>query len=354
MIFQGGTVDISVQEKTAGGQIKHIRRAEGGPWGGTRVDDNFFEWLSRTFGKSTIDKFKMEYMSDYFELIQEFEIKKRAELSDKRSIIIIRIPVSFVLVHQSETNRSITETLKLQGLSVKEVSFARDKLKFDKSIFESWFEEPVRLSVCHVKEILDQPKMQKVKLIILVGGFAECELLQSAFRSALRGRDVIIPEEAGVAVLKGAVEFGLKPVTIQKRIMKLTYGIAKTVDFDADRHQPSKAQKNASGKLTVQVFEVFARADDEVKTSASVTKAVVPTETLQTKLEIYCTRNPNPKYITDESCKKVGEVIVEHPDGETMFDKMFKVQFEFGETDIVVTVERLRDNKVYHATIDCL
>lgn len=50
----------------------------------------------------------------------------------------------------------------------------------------------------------------------------------------------------------------------------------------------------------------------------------------------------------------MGEVIVEHPDGNTEYEKMFKIQFEFGDTDIAVSGERQKDNTVTRTKIDCL
>jgi activator of 2-hydroxyglutaryl-CoA dehydratase len=46
----------------------------------------------------------------------------------------------------------------------------------------------------------------------MVGGFSECELVQDAIRDKIRSSiTLIIPEEAGLAVLKGAVLFGHQP-----------------------------------------------------------------------------------------------------------------------------------------------
>jgi hypothetical protein len=49
----------------------------------------------------------------------------------------------------------------------------------------------------------------------MVGGFSECELVQDAIRDKIgTSMKLIIPVEAGLAVLKGAVLFGLQPIRI--------------------------------------------------------------------------------------------------------------------------------------------
>jgi hypothetical protein len=40
---------------------------------------------------------------------------------------------------------------------------------------------------------------------------------------------VIIPEDAGLAVLKGAVQFGFNPKVINPRISRFTYGVKGTL-----------------------------------------------------------------------------------------------------------------------------
>jgi hypothetical protein len=43
-------------------------------------------------------------------------------------------------------------------------------------------------------------------------------------------------EEAGLAVLKGAVLFGHQPKIVSRRIVRLTYGIQSWPEWDADLH----------------------------------------------------------------------------------------------------------------------
>jgi hypothetical protein len=42
---------------------------------------------------------------------------------------------------------------------------------------------------------------------------------------------VIIPEDAGLAVLKGAVQFGFNPKVINPRISRFTYGVSTNKGF---------------------------------------------------------------------------------------------------------------------------
>jgi hypothetical protein len=69
----------------------------------------------------------------------------------------------------------------------------------------------------------------------------ECELVQDAIRNKIGSSiKLIIPEDAGLAVLKGAVLFGHQPKIVSRRIAKITYGIQSWPEWDADLHPVSK------------------------------------------------------------------------------------------------------------------
>ncbi|CAG2194320.1 unnamed protein product [Mytilus edulis] len=56
-------------------------------------------------------------------------------------------------------------------------------------------------------------------------------MLQEAIKSAFQSKTVIIPEDAGLAVLKGAVQFGFNPKVIVLRIIRYTHGTSTNMQF---------------------------------------------------------------------------------------------------------------------------
>lgn len=67
----GGTVDITVHEKMAGGFLKEISRATGGDCGGTSVDVEFIQLLTKIFGTPLIHSMKREQPEAFLDLIRE-------------------------------------------------------------------------------------------------------------------------------------------------------------------------------------------------------------------------------------------------------------------------------------------
>lgn len=82
-----------------------------------------------------------------------------------------------------------------------------------------------------MQELLRHSSVKDVSSIIRVGEFAESPMLQAAITNAFKDKKkkVIVPRDAGLAVLKGAVLFGHQPKTISARVCKYTYGIGTTI-----------------------------------------------------------------------------------------------------------------------------
>jgi molecular chaperone DnaK (HSP70) len=88
-----------------------------------------------------------------------------------------------------------------------------------------------------VKDALIKPTAKNAPLLLLVGGFAECPLVQAAMKRNFPNKRIIIPEEAGLSVLKGAVLFGHKPDYIASRVMRFSYGADIVELFDPENHE---------------------------------------------------------------------------------------------------------------------
>ena len=69
----------------------------------------------------------------------------------------------------------------------------------------------------------------KISNLFLVGGFAESTMLQQAIKNATSGKgiNVVIPTDASITIMKGAVLFGLDPTAIRMRTCQMTYGVGE-------------------------------------------------------------------------------------------------------------------------------
>jgi len=203
--ISGGTADISVHEKLANGKLKPIHEASGGPWGGIYVDQAYMAMIQEVFGDKAIKALKDDEMGDYVDLLREFETKKRDFSLKKKDMVTFRISAA---LRESFEKGALKE--KISGLPYGSGLELRglDKLRVEPKIIQSWFDGPLDHLVQHVKEILREPNMRKVESILLVGGFGESPYAQERMALEFPEYRIIVPKDAGIVVLKGAVACG--------------------------------------------------------------------------------------------------------------------------------------------------
>jgi len=141
-------------------------------------------------------------------------------------------------------------------------------------------------------------------------------LVQAAVKKAFEGRTVIIPDEAGLVVLKGAVEFGHQTRLITSRCVKYTYGYASTRIFDASKHPQEKMIINSYGTKAVDYcFSKEVEKDTSVDVGKDIASPITSTLSKEhtTYMKIFASTERDPEYVTDPSCSKIGELAENHP-----------------------------------------
>lgn len=197
-------MDVTLHQTCNDGSFKAISKASGGPWGGCVVDNNFIKWMIKLFGNEAMEKFRSNEMDDYFHFLREFEIKKRSILSTTEKITI-GIPASLTCCQKECGTKTVSQALEDLSLTA-HVTFIpkANKLRVDASVAREWLMGPINDTIRHLSTL----DLQGVNTILIVGGFGDCQLLQDSIKKQFPDKHVIVPDEASLAVLKGAVRFG--------------------------------------------------------------------------------------------------------------------------------------------------
>lgn len=360
----GGTVDITIHEVVEDGKLKELNYASGGAWGGTCVDkafENFLRKLVDNEKTHVYEKFQNEAKEDWVDLYREFEIKKRSIKSkgakDERAKETIKVPVKLSEIFEDVTEKTLRSFVTSKKEFTDKVTLAGDKLRIDANIFRSWFDESCKNTVKHVKEIFKQKSSAGTKTILLVGGFSESPILQEAIRSNFPDKRLIIPEEAGLAVLRGAVMFGHNPVTIVSRIAKCSYGVRVYRDFQDGVHPPNKKVKIGNKDKCKDVFARHVKKGQElVVGEAQTSQRYTPLEADQVSLifDFYTSVDEDPQYVTDVGCSYLGQLEVDVPDISGGKNRGVFVQMIFGGTEVIVEAREERSNNLTKAKFDFL
>lgn len=238
-----------------------------------------------------------------------------------------------------------------------QVAFAGDKLRLQPDQIKRFFTQTCDKITSHLKDIFNQPSVRGTDTILMVGGFSESRMLQTAVRQAFPDMRFVIPAEAGLAVLKGAVIFGHNPTAIASRVSKFTYGISVNKTFKPGRHPESKKVIIDGEEQVTDVFDKHVEIGEEVEAGKTFAeKSYLPSSRRQSRVvvEVYTSNGPNPKYVDERGCEKLGDILVDLSNIELYEDKSFLVKMVYGNTELGVEAKVKKTGQVLRAAFDFL
>ena len=324
-----------MHEVKRNGHLKELDRASGGDWGGTSVDMAFKDALAEIVTEGMIEGYCHKHTGDYISLFRDFEIKKRkcGIGNDSNSLITLKVPVTFTEECKDTLGEDLT-TLTNKSRFKNHFFWKSDKVRIDMPTFEGFFQPACNGIINHVKELFRSPKVKDVKKILMVGGFSESPLLQDAIRKAFPDCQVIVPQEAGLAVLRGAVVFGYNPKAIDSRIAKYTYGVDMHTRFDPGKHLESKKDVINGIEYCKDIFDRHVQKGQElIVDEAQAERSYVPLTSQQKRIgfKIYTSMLDDPLYI--DNCTNIGKFSVVVPEGAED-DRSVSVRMIFGKTEL--------------------
>lgn len=335
-----------------------MHKASGGPWGGTVVDKAFERFIDEITGEGVFEAFKQAAMEDYLDFVSDFEKKKRSKPTIP---ITIQFPVGIKQITKQLLRRSIEETISKSKYNQHlEYKSKQNKLRIQPEVIASMFEEPNKYIVEHVKQLLKEPNLRGCKAIVMVGGFSESPILQHAIKDNFQNLKTIIPNEAGLSVLKGAAVFGHNPKAITERMCKYTYGIRNSHIYDRERceHRVGQRKLDENGKMRCyDMFSIHAKSGQTVRLSeelSPLTYCPITDEQITISLDVYRSTHIEPQLVTDPSCEKIGFLEVPLPDKLLDQRRSLSISFLFGGTEIIVKVTVRATGETKELRIDFL
>lgn len=355
----GGTIDITVHEVQYNGTLKEIHKANGGDWGGTKVDASFISLLADIVGNDVMKAFGSDHKYDFLEFLREFEVKKRTITPDLTEKVTFKVPINLLATFSNIRPGSDIKTAIISKPKYKnKLTWTGDKLRMDAELTKALFDESCKKIVDHLKQLFRHSSIKDVSSILLVGGFAESPMLQVAVREAFKNKKVIVPQDAGLAVLKGAVLYGHEPQTISARVCKYTYGVKMLTEFKSDIHPVSKKVLRNKVEYCDDIFSIHVRVGQLVKVGEpQVNQNYIVTEPDQEALifSVYTSDKKEPTYTTEEGCTLLGQISLDMYDTSNGLDRGAQVHMTFSGTEIVVTAEDKDDpENVVSTTVDFL
>ncbi|XP_028966949.1 uncharacterized protein LOC100899882 [Galendromus occidentalis] len=372
----GGTVDITVHElHDSLGTLREIHKATGGPHGSVGVDLEFERLLCDIFGADFIGQYKLKRSSGWVNLMVGFEARKRSVSPFKENPLNISLPFSFIDYHKKVKGSSVESAIK--KFNNKEVKWSpQGMLRLEPRLMMTLFKPTCEAIKDHIAAVLNHQNLVDTHYLFLVGGFAESQVLQKAVREEFKNRvKVIVPQGVSMAILRGAVLFGLDPQVIRQRRSRMTYGVGILNRFVHGLHPPSKKIVKDGIEWCADIFDKFVLADQSINVGSQVRRSYTPAKQGQTCsiIHIYCSDRDDVCFITDPGVQKCATLVLDLAADPPRYDRItaldenvcnersvdgdrreIEALMTFGETEIKVSALDIRTGVCVKADVDFL
>ena len=331
-----------VHEVVVDSKVKEIHAVNGGPWGAAAVDRAFESLLSDVIGAQAINKMKEQHPSQWLEFMARFEKAKKAIRLGDETRLTVQLPFLLAIELMGEGSRKRKK--KNEG-----VTYMHGNLTLESKKIHEIFSHVLSKILESVNDVLQ--KAPKLGHIFLVGGFSNCALLRDVLQDYCSSLNydckLMIPHEAELAIIKGAVLYGHYSGQLISRVARKTYGYVASDRFDEKQHSDSHRYVDEDGQvLCGDLFHRFIVKGESVTTEA---KRFVPlrlsSDQKRAIIPIYqsdCSED-RVLYSDDPELRKLGDVIIETPIPESYTreqaaQRQMVFTFYFGTTEILCEV----------------
>ena len=358
LCFVGGTLDVTVHQIQENGTIKEIHKATGGPFGGQKVNKQFIDLLGKIFNQKFIENYIRQNPVDWLYLINDFEVKKRGKRVCDGGTTRIRLPGSFVGKFCCDKGWDINAIIQ-ERYSLEDIKVQRNEyLCLEPKIMRHLYDPVLGDIIAHLSNLFAKQELSEVETVFLVGGFADSLILQERIKRQFSNNyRIMVPPNASLAVVQGAVMYGQKPEVFESRIMSSTYGIRIHRLFLDGLHPESKKEVVNGVPRCKDVFFKFVSVNEVVRDGERRRfKGFSPLKGAekQVRIDFYRSERADVEFVTDSGVEKVRGrgLVLDTPEAWKTRDIEFNLFF--GGTEIKVTAVNLTSNTESTASLDFL
>lgn len=347
----GGTADITVHTRKYDDTLEELRPASGGPWGGKAVDDSFLTFMEDICGRDLIQKLKEDHQDDYIALFnRDFEVKKRTKLTNDK--VNFAIPYSMQQLFK-KNKTSLSDVIKKSKYASKNVTYNthNHRMLIPADIFKELFRPSAKSIVDHIRLIFRERKFGSLDVILMVGGFSNSEEVHVAMKKEFDDKKIIVPADAELAVLKGAVLFGHNKGTISIRVARFTYGMQNWPIFINGRHPENKKVIINGETRCKDTFLKCVEYGQELTPGYEVNRnfQVLKTENGKFQCRIYKCAFSDPQFVDEPGVTLVGtlEIPIQLEEGKVVEIEQTLI---FGDTTLRFRANNRKTNQQFETS----
>jgi molecular chaperone DnaK (HSP70) len=238
-----------------------------------------------------------------------------------------------------------------RNLSELSVPIEEEEILLGADIVNGIFDSITSTILNEIKKVMQSLKPDDISMIILVGGFANCESLLHKVQQCFSSIRVIVPVDAGLSVLLGAVLFGHSPLVITSRVTRKTYGVVLDARFNEEKHPISRKFYYKGTCYCSEIFSLIVTQNESILFGTRFSKEYTAKPKQHTAYLVIATSNEDlPEYYNVKSCRKIGTLEIKIPNPSTL-SRTINVDYTFGDTELIVVATEKDTNIKFEAKI---
>ena len=365
----GGTGDIVAHLVGYNNNLNEISPSCGGNFGSNEIDKSIFkDVILKLFGCQDFNTFFFKYtkkigddgnnekaqlFNDWCELereIKDFKEGATIEKIEKNE----KYPINCSLFQDIfDDDIDINELVKEYNDNIYDSSLILTVKKMRKKwIIEFPYEiifNYMKNQANSISEIINGiNSKEEIKTIIFVGGYCSNEIIVNLIKNTLKKIITYLqPSNPSLAIMEGAVLFGMDPSTINVRKAKYTIGQSTSLPWDDNKHSGKGTKyfsENFKKWYCKDCFDKFIEINQDLKYEETIShKSYIKKDNKSFSLAFYKTKKTNPIFIFEEGIKKIGKCKLDVGKiYENLEERKIEIIMKFGGTFIDVTAIHLK------------
>ena len=355
----GGTGDIVAHYVKGNNNLDEISIPCGGPFGSNEIDKKIFnEIIKKIFECDNFNSFLKKYnellekeeedestLYDEWNRLEE-DIKSFKEASTLEKIRNDeKYPISCTVFQYIFNDENINDLIDkynkpLQNDSLKLTVKSKKKwiIDFPFKIIDKYIGEQVNKLCKEIKEMKFSIK-EEANTLIFVGGYCSNEVLISKIKNNLGEKyNYVQPNNSSLAIMEGALLFGLNPGIIHTRLAKYTLGTDVYDVWNDEIHSKGGEKifdEDDQKWYCKDTFDKFIEVGQKLNYDESLPPhsfIMLGPRTLN--LQFYKSLKPNPIFISEKGVEKIMECELDAKKDYPVSERELKVYMYCGGTSI--------------------
>ena len=345
----GGTVDVVAHEVTVSRDkeisIEELLPPHGSSCGGFGVNREFEELLRIlcNLSQENLKEVKLKFPKQWDKMVYSaFELGKTYTDPSSRFQATVEIKGRVRSYFEEKSGKNMEQLVKDCRDFKLEWDDENDGLVLPHRTMCSLFQPIISRIHQVIRTVLS--KCSKINEIILVGGFAANNLLLREIKSLFPTKSVRRGNEPHLAVLKGAVQYGMNRKLIKSRKMPSSIGLETCVPFNDSIHK-DKRKITINEQHYCKVFLPCVEIDKSITHDEKFEQIFKPLNAGTTcSIVLYGSPSRSVVYVTSNEYP-IAHIVIDRVDSLPE-DKRMMVTIQFGGTEVKVSACSAADSGI--------